>query len=96
MITKFVLNEISHHLGMSWIICSNERAKYEMDESKHTDWLNKVPWYNTSICSKLYGGMFEYFRTNERTDIYNLMCSLAAHDKKNLLVKMKKTVLEIG
>ena len=70
--------------------------KYEINEIKHTNWSNKGHWYITAICSRLHGSMFEYFRTNARTDIYNLMCSLAAHDKKNLLVKMKKTVLEIG
>ena len=32
MITKFVLNAIIHHVGMSWIICSNEEIKYEMDK----------------------------------------------------------------
>ena len=25
IITKFVLNEILHHVGMLWIICSNEK-----------------------------------------------------------------------
>ena len=50
MITKFVLNAISHHVGMSWIICSNEKMKYEIDKNNHPDWLNKGPWYNTAIC----------------------------------------------
>ena len=49
MITKFVLNTILHHVGMSWIIFSNDKIKYEMDKSNHPDWLNKVTWYNTSI-----------------------------------------------
>ena len=46
MITKFVLNAILHHVGMSWIISSNNEMKYEIDESNHRDWLNKYPWYN--------------------------------------------------
>ena len=54
MITKFVLNEILHHVGMSWIICSNEEIKYEIDKSNCPDWLNKGPWYNTDICSNTY------------------------------------------
>ena len=37
MITKFVLNEILHHVGMSWIICSNDEMEYEMDKSNHQD-----------------------------------------------------------
>ena len=43
--------------------------------------MNKCPWYNTATCSRLHGSMFEYFITNERTNRYNLMCSLVAHYK---------------
>ena len=43
--------------------------------------MNKGPWYNTSICFKLHGSMFGDFITRARTDRYNLMCSLVAHDK---------------
>ena len=32
MITNFVLNEILHHVGMSWIISSNDEIQYEIDE----------------------------------------------------------------
>ena len=53
---------------------------YEMDKNNHQDWLNKGPWYNTSICSKLHGSRFEDFITLERTDRYNLMCYLVARD----------------
>ena len=53
-----------------------------MDESNHTNWLNKVLWYNTSICSMLHGSMFGDFITHTRTDRYNLLCSLVSHDKK--------------
>ena len=81
MITKFVLNAILHHVGMSWIISSNKEMKYEMDENIHQDWLNKGPWYNTSICLKFHGSRFEDFITQARTYIYSLMCSLVAHDK---------------
>ena len=81
MITKFVLNAILHHLGMSWIISSNKEMKYEMDDNNHQYWLNKGPWYNTSICLNLHGSMFEDFITHARSDRYNLMCSLVAYDK---------------
>ena len=30
-ITKFVLDAILHHVGMSWIICSNKKMKYEIN-----------------------------------------------------------------
>ena len=81
MITKFVLNAILHHVGMSWIISSNEEMKYEIDESNHQDFLIKVPWYNTSICLRLHGSLFEDFITHARFDRYNFTCFLVAHDK---------------
>ena len=58
------------------------KNKYEMNKSNHQDWLNKCPWYNTDTCSKLHGSLFEDFITHARTNRYNLMCSLVAHDKK--------------
>ena len=81
MITKFVLNAILYHVGMSWIISSNTEMKYEIDENNHHDCLDKSPWYNTSIYLRLNVSMFEDFITHARTDIYNLMCYLVAHDK---------------
>ena len=55
-----------------------------MDKNNHQDWLNKGPWYNTSICLKLRGSKFEDFITQARTYRYNLMCYLVAHDKLQL------------
>ena len=55
--------------------------KYEMDKNNHQDWLNKGPWYNTSIYLKLHGIMFEDFIKHAITYRYNLVCSLVAHDK---------------
>ena len=55
--------------------------KYGMDKNNHQDWLNKGPWYNTHICLKLHGSMFEDFITHARTDSYNLTCSSVAHNK---------------
>ena len=56
--------------------------KYEIGKSNHPVWLNKVPWYKKDICSKFHGKLFEDFITHARTDIYNLLCSIVAHDKK--------------
>ena len=81
MITRFVLNKIFHQLGISWIISPNEEMKYEIDKKNHQYWLNKGPCYNTSICLRFHGSMFEYFITHARTDRYNFMCSFVAHDK---------------
>ena len=52
-----------------------------MDKNNHQYWLNKGPWYNTSICLKLHGGAFEDFITQARKDRYKIMCTLVAHDK---------------
>ena len=68
IVTKFVLNSILHHVGMSWIIISNKEIKYEIDESNNQDWLNKGPWYNTGICSRLHGIPFDDFITHAITD----------------------------
>ena len=58
-----------------------------MDKNNHQDWLNKGPWYNTSICSKLHGSSFEDFITQARTDRYNIMRSLVAHEKLQVYYK---------
>ena len=36
-------------------------------------------WYNTSICKRSNGKVFEGFIRNARTDRYNIMCSIDAH-----------------
>ena len=41
------------------------------------------PWYNTSICNKFHGNVFEEFIRNARTDRYNIMCYIDAHGKIN-------------
>ena len=82
MITKFVLNAILHHMGMSWIICSNNEILYETEEKDHPNLFNKGPWYNTAICSKFHGKVFEDFIKNLTTDRYNIMCSIIAYNKQ--------------
>ena len=96
MIIKYALNAIVHHVDMSCIISSNDEIKYEIDKINDQDWLNKGPWYNTSIYSKLHVSLFEGFIKHGRTDRCNLMCYLVAHDKNYHLTKMMKAVLEIG
>ena len=69
IVTKFLLNAMFHHVGMSWIISSNREMEYEMNTKiNHLDWLNKVPWCNRNICYKLHGSRFEYFITQAITD----------------------------
>ena len=56
--------------------------KYEIHKSNHQDCLNKGPWYNTAICSRLYESLFGDFLTHAITNRYNILCYLVAHDKK--------------
>ena len=85
MITKCVLNEILHHVGMSWIICSKNEMLYEIKENKHLYWFNKGPWYNTAICSKFQGKVFADFIKHARIDRYDIMCSIIEHDKQKTI-----------
>ena len=66
---------------MSWKILSNNEMLYEIEENYHPGWFNKVTWYNTAICYKLHGKVFEDFIKNEITDRYNIICYIIAHDK---------------
>ena len=50
-------------------------------KNNHLYWSNKGPWYNKNICSKFHGIKFEGFIKQARTDQYNLMCYLVAHDR---------------
>ena len=43
--------------------------------------LKQVHGTTKNICSKLYGTTFEDFIKQSRTDRYNIMCSLVAHDR---------------
>ena len=80
VITKFLLNTMLHHFGMSWITRSNKEMEYDKyTNSNHLDWFNIGPWYNKNICCKLHGIKLEDFITQARIDRYNLMCSLVAH-----------------
>ena len=79
-----------HHVGMLWMISSNQEMEYEMNTKiNHLDWLNKGPWYNINICSKLHGIKFEGFITQARTDRYNIMIG------RNQIIKTMKAVLVV-
>ena len=52
IITKFVLNTVIHHVGMSWTIETNQQQ--EDDIEKHNQyWIIYGTWYDTSICKKI-------------------------------------------
>ena len=51
--------------------------------NKHNSYLiTGGPWYNTSICKKLHGKVFEEYIRNARTDRYDIMCYIDAHNKQ--------------
>ena len=82
IITTFVLNTMLHHVGMLWIIETHEKLQYYMDKH-NSEWMKGGPWYKTSIFKKLHGKVFEGFIRNERTDRYNIMCSIDSHGKES-------------
>ena len=51
---------------------------------KHNlDFMTGCTWYNTHICKKLKGYVFDGLIRNVRTDRYNIMCAIHAHEKIN-------------
>ena len=81
IIKKIVLKTMLHHVGMLWIE-NHEQLKYNMDKKK-SEWMTGGPWYNTYICKKLHGKLFEVFIINARTDRYNIMGYIGAHEKEH-------------
>ena len=67
--------------------------KYEMEKSNNPNFLNKGPWYNTSICSRLHLIMFEYFIRHERTDRYNILCYIVVHYKKQPAYEYEESII---
>ena len=82
IITTFVLNTMLHHGGILWIIETHEQLKYDMDKH-NSEWMTVGTWYNTYICKKYHGKVFEVFIRNARTDGYNITCSIDAHEKEH-------------
>ena len=95
IITSFLLNTMLHHVGMLWIIEAHEKLQYDM--YKHiSDWMRGDPWYNTYICKKLYGKVFEGFIRNEKNDRYDIMCDIDTHEKlihKNVIIEESVVVI---
>ena len=58
VITNFVILSVFQNIGLLWIIENNKHYKFEMD-LEDTRWTDKGPWYNTTICTKLNGLIFE-------------------------------------
>ena len=58
---------------------THEQLKYDTTKND-PNFMTDSPWYNTSICKKLHGKVFEEFIRNARTDRYNLMCYIDEHE----------------
>ena len=67
-------------MSLSCIISSNNKIKYETVEN-NPDWLNKVPWYNTTICSKLHGTLFNQSGLFATVSYLILLFEEMIHDK---------------
>ena len=82
IITTFLLNKMPHHVGMLWIVETHEKLKYDRDK-QNPEWMTGGPWYNTYICKKSHGKLFEGFIRNARTDIYHIIFSIDAHEREH-------------
>ena len=80
IIKNLVLNTMLHHVDMLWIIGNHEQLRYNMD-IQNPDWMTSGSWYNTYICNKLRGKLFEGYIINVRTDRYHIMCSIDANEE---------------
>ena len=80
IVTLFVVNTLLRHAGMLWIIGTHEHLKYNICKYNQY-WITGGPKYNTHICKKLHGTVFQEFIRNVRTERYNLMFSIDAHEK---------------
>ena len=64
---------------------------------KHNSyWMTGGPWYNTYICKKIHGNIFEGFIINARTKTYNIMCSIDAQEKlirQNMMMEEEVVVI---
>ena len=81
--TQFLLNTMLHHVGISWIIETYQQLKYYIDRN-NPYWITGGTWYNTYICKKIHGAVFEDYIIDARTERYELMCYIYAHEKQQL------------
>ena len=70
------------NVGIIWIIENHEDLKYDT-EIQNSDYMTGGPKYNTYICKKLHGNVFEAFIINTRTDRYNIMRFIDAYEREN-------------
>ena len=52
-------------------------------DKHNSDWMTGGTWYNTCICKKIHGNVFEAFIRNETTDRYIMMCAIDEREHIN-------------
>ena len=58
---------VFQHVELSFIIKNNKHLKVEM-YAQVSQWMEKGPWYNTTICTKQNGQIFgDYLKQDTRT-----------------------------
>ena len=80
--TTFVTNMVFQHVGLSWIIKSNQKLNFYF-QMNCPIWVINSSWYNTIICSQLHGLLLGYYFITAKRDRYNAMCSIKDHKIKN-------------
>ena len=82
---SFVTNMVFQHVGLSWIIQSNQKLNFYF-QHHCTSWIINVPLYNTTICSQLLGFLFGYCVTEFRRERYNIINSIEYNKRENKYV----------
>ena len=72
-IAPFVIHSLFQPVGFLQIIYINKHYKFEID-SEDTQWTDKGPCYNTTICTELNGQIFKDTFKIGHKDRYDFMC----------------------
>ena len=76
---------VFQHVGLLCIIKKNKQYNFEMD-LEDTQWMYKVPWNNTTICTKLNCQNFkDYFKTGFKYRC-DFMYSVDAYYKEHVTI----------
>ena len=73
-------NVVFKNVGIYWIIELNYQLNFDFQYHCPNCIING-PWYNTTICSHLYGDTFDNYFKNAHKDRYNLMFYIEAYNK---------------
>ena len=82
---------VFQNISLFCIIKSNKNLHFDFQKNC-TYWILSGPWYNTMVCSLLYGLVFEDYFTTAKRDKYNIIFSIKAHKKNQKSVNENKPV----